>query len=134
MPPTVISKTVQINAPVEKVWAALTSAKSIASWMEGDGVKISLKEGGAYAFFSGETTGKITEVSKPNTLEYTWRQHSWPKDWADSVVRWELNPKGKSTYLRLVHSKLPNQEERDSHAEGWDTYWLTPMKAWLEKK
>lgn len=132
--PTTIRKTVQIKAPVEKVWAALTDAAAIGAWMGKAGLKLTLRKGGHYAFFGGDTIGVFTEIRRPNTLEYTWRQHSWQKDWSDSVVRWELNPKGKSTYLRLVHSQLPNTEERDSHDEGWDSYWLGPMKAWLEKK
>ena len=132
--PTTIRETVQIKAPVEKVWAALTDPEVIGKWMGSEGLKVVLRKGGRYAFFGGETTGKFMEICNPNTLEYTWRQHSWEKGWVDSVVRWELNPKGKSTYLRLVHSLLPNKEERDSHEEGWDTYWLKPMKAWLEKK
>ena len=59
---------------------------------------------------------------------------SWKKEWADSVVRWELKAKGDSTGVRLTHSKFPNKEERDGHDEGWDMYWLGPMKAWLEGK
>ncbi len=131
---TAIRKTVQIKAPVEKVWAALTDPKAIGAWMGSEGLKVTLRKGGHFAFFGGDTTGKFTEINRPNTLEYTWRQHTWEKDWADSIVRWELNPKGRSTYVRLVHSQFPNQTERDGHDEGWDTYWLTPMKAWLEKK
>jgi hypothetical protein len=34
--------------------------------------------------------------------------------------------------VRLTHDKFPNTEERDSHDEGWDVYWLKPMKEWLE--
>ena len=132
--PTAIRKTILIKAPVEKVWAALTDAKAIGSWMGGEGIKVTLRMGGTFTLFGGDTTGKFMEIRRPNTLEYSWRQHTWQKAWADSIVRWELNPKGKSTYLRLVHSQFPNTEERDSHEEGWDTYWLKPMKAWLEKK
>ena len=131
--PHTIKKTIHIAAPIEQVWAALTDPKAISAWMGGP-VKVTLRTGGKYAFFNGETTGKFVEIRKPNTLEYTWRQASWEKDWKDSAVRWELNAKGRSTYLRLVHGGFPNKEERDSHAEGWDTYWLKPMKAWLDSK
>jgi uncharacterized protein YndB with AHSA1/START domain len=132
--PTNIRKTIFIKANIENIWAALTEPKAIEAWMGGEKIKVTLRKGGNFALFGGETTGKFMEIRRPNTLEYTWRQHTWEKEWVDSVVRWELNPKGKGTYVRLVHSQLPNKEERDSHEEGWDAYWLTPMKAWLEKK
>jgi len=126
-----VAKKVTIAAPVQKVWTALTSPKAIEAWMGGP-VRVSLKVGGKYAFFGGETTGEFIRIEKPNTLEYTWRQAGWPAEWADSRVHWELNPTRKGTQVRLTHDKFPNTEERDSHDEGWDAYWLKPMKEWLE--
>ena len=130
---TAISKHVKIAAPVEKVWAALTDPKSIRGWMGEDStIEVDLQVGGGYRVFGGETTGDFTEIKKPNTLAYTWRQGEWPKEWADSVVRWELKAEGKATHVHLTHDQFPSQAERDSHDEGWDVYWLEPMKAWLE--
>lgn len=131
--PAQIKKHLTIAAPIQKVWAALTDAKSIGAWMGDDAVKSTLRKGGGYALFGGETTGKFTVIKKPTRLEYTWRQHEWKKEWADSVVRWELKAKGEGTEVRLTHSKFPNQKERDGHDEGWDVYWLKPMKKWLER-
>lgn len=128
-----VTKKLTIAAPVAKVWAALTRPKDIEAWMGGP-VKVSLKVGGRYALFGGETTGTFTQVEKPNTLEYTWRQADWPTEWADSHVRWELNPTKTSTQVRLTHDQFPNKAERDGHDEGWDVYWLEPMKKWLEGK
>jgi uncharacterized protein YndB with AHSA1/START domain len=128
-----VTKKITIAAPVEKVWTALTHTKAIASWMGGV-VKVSLKVGGEFAFFKGETTGAFTRIEKPNTLEYTWRQANWPAEWADSRVHWELNPIKSGTQVRLTHDKFPNEAESAGHDEGWDTHWLTPMKAWLEAK
>jgi hypothetical protein len=34
-----------------------------------------------------------------------------------------------SSQLRRL---IPNKEERDGHDEGWDIYFLKPMKEWLE--
>ena len=131
---TPIEKKLKISAPIEKVWAALTDAASIESWMGNDSVTaLELKVGGKYAVFGGSTIGAFTAIKAPNTLEYTWRQAEWPKAWKDSVVRWKLRRSGKSTLVHLVHSKFPNKVERAGHDEGWDMYWLGPMKEWLEK-
>jgi uncharacterized protein YndB with AHSA1/START domain len=127
-----IEKELVIAAPVEKVWAALTNPVAIGNWMEDDEVKVDLKVGGKYTIFGGETTGSFTVIEKPGVLEYTWRQREWKKSYPDTLVRWELEPEGKKTRLKLVHSQFPDQETRDDHDEGWDIYFLEPMKEWLE--
>lgn len=128
-----IEKKIQITASIKRVWAALTQPAALGGWMgDPDSIKVTLRVGGRYKFFGGETTGKITHLAKPASLEYTWRQSSWLKEWPDSVVRWELKSKGERTQVRLTHSNFPNKEERDGHDEGWDIYFLKPMKEWLE--
>ncbi|MBI3241889.1 MAG: SRPBCC domain-containing protein [Chloroflexi bacterium] len=130
--PKNIARKIEIAVPIEQVWAALTDPAVIGGWMGSKGLKVTLRRGGRYALFGGETTGKFTEIKKPARLEYTWRQSSWKKEWADSVVRWELKAKNGGTVIKLTHSQFPNKEERDGHDEGWDVYFLKPMKEWLE--
>jgi uncharacterized protein YndB with AHSA1/START domain len=127
-----IEKNVHIAAPIGRAWTALTDADAMSNWMEDDTVQIDLRVGGHYSVFGGETTGTFTQIEQPDILEYTWRQSGWPKSWPDSIVRWELHRDGQTTQVRLVHSKLPNAEERSSHDEGWNIYWLEPMTEWLE--
>jgi uncharacterized protein YndB with AHSA1/START domain len=129
-----IEKEMVIKAPVDKVWAALTDPGTIGAWMDDDSVKVSLKVGGKYALFGGVTTGKFTAVEMPSVLEYTWRQAEWEKSEPDTLVRWELEPDGKKTKLRLIHSLFADRQGRDDHDEGWDVYFLDPMKEWLESK
>jgi uncharacterized protein YndB with AHSA1/START domain len=128
-----VQKSLVIEAPLEAVWAALTDPQAIRGWMGGDStVEVDLREGGAYQVFGGETTGKFTRIDPPVALEYTWRQAGWAADWPDSVVRWRLDRSGAGTLVHLTHADFPNAQERDGHDEGWDLYWLEPMKDWLE--
>ena len=127
-----IEKTLVINAGIDRVWAALTDEEAIGSWMEDEGVKVNLKKGGKYTLFAGSTTGKFTGIARPKVLEYTWRMDDWDKDAPDTNVRWELEPSGKKTKVRLVHSGFIDRDMRDSHDDGWDVYFLEPMKSWLE--
>lgn len=128
-----IEKNVHIEAPVEAVWAALTEPAAIMGWMGEDSeVAVDLRVDGPYQFFYGATKGLFTEIAAPHTLAYTWRQDEWQSDWPDSVVRWELKPDGKGTRVHLTHDTFPNTSEREGHDEGWDLYWLNPMKDWLE--
>ncbi len=44
-----------------------------------------------------------------------------------------VEPVEVGTRVHLTHDRFPNVDERDSHDEGWDVYWLSPMKDWLEE-
>lgn len=127
-----IHKRLTIAAPIDWVWAALTDATTLSIWMQDNHVQIDLREGGTYQFFNGQTSGKFIHIAPTSLLEYTWRQKSWQSTWEDSLVRWELHASGTSTHIYLIHSRLPNTTERDSHDEGWDMYWIAPMQHWLE--
>ena len=128
-----IEKHIHIEAPVEAVWAALTEPADIMAWMGEDSeVAVDLKVGGHYQFFYGATTGTFAEIEAPRRLAYTWRQMEWQSHWPDSVVGWTLTPNGRGTEVHLTHENLPNASEQDGHDQGWDLYWLNPMKDWLE--
>ena len=129
---TDVEKKLQIKAPIEKVWAALTDPVRIGAWMDDDSVQVDLAIDGRYVFFGGETTGAFTRIDAPRHLEYTWRQAGWSKTWQDSLVKWTLRKSGNETLLSLVHTQFPNEQESIDHNEGWDEYWLQPMRAWLE--
>jgi uncharacterized protein YndB with AHSA1/START domain len=130
-----IEKKMEIAVPIERVWAALTDPATMRGWMGNDDrLEVDLRMGGRFRLFGGETSGAFTRIQKPNSLEYTWRQKDWHADWPDSLVRWELKPTGRGTQVHVTHSRFPDAKEQASHVEGWDTYWLNPMKTWLESQ
>ena len=98
-----IEKELEIRAPIEKVWDALTDAGSIDKWMHSGEVAVDLRPGGSYQFFGGDTSGVFTRVMRPHALEYTWRQAGWQADWPDSVVAWDLRP-GEEDTTRVPRS------------------------------
>src|SRR5512143_3321290 len=110
-----VKKKIKIKAPLEKVWLALSDVESIGAWMLDDKVRVDLRVTGKYVFFNGDTTGKFTLIQAPRHLAYTWRQASWKKSWADSLVTWTLRRAGDETVVSLEHSRFPNEEERKGH-------------------
>mgnify|MGYP001294546412 CR=1 FL=1 len=129
-----VHKRAFIAAPIERVWAALTVPAAIREWMFDDDIRVDLRPGGSYAFFDGETTGTFTRIEPPHRLSYSWRQSTWPREWGDSVVHWELEPDPEGTRIHLIHDGFPNPQERDAHDEGWDIYFLGPLQDWLEEQ
>jgi uncharacterized protein YndB with AHSA1/START domain len=127
-----IHKSELIAAPIDRVWAALTDAQTVGTWMKDTSVEIDLQISGEYKIFSGSIAGLFLQILPPTELAYTWKPVKSRRRWRDSVVEWKLAPEGDGTRVNLVHRDLPNQTERDSHDDGWDIFWLWPMKAWLE--
>jgi glutathione S-transferase len=128
-----IEKELEIRAPIERVWDALTDAGSIEAWMSSGEVAVDLRPGGSYRFFGGDTSGVFTRVTRPHALEYTWRQAGWEAEWPDSVVAWDLRPEdADATHVHLRHSAFPNEEEVQAHDARWDEYFLGPLRNWLE--
>jgi len=123
-----------ILAAPQAVWAALTEPQAIRAWMGADStVEIDLRLDGGYRLFGGETTGTILSFEPGKRLTYTWRQGEWPAEWEDSLVDWTLTPAEGGTHLHLVHDRLPNEQERQGHDEGWDLYFLGPLQETLEQ-
>ena len=137
--PVVIERT--FNAPVARVWQALTEVDQIREWY------FDLKEFKAEVGFEFEFTVehegntyhhlcRILEVTPQKRLAYTWRYKGEP---GDSVVTIELFPKGDITRLRLSHEGLETFPKtpayaRENFEQGWTSIIGTELKQFLENK
>ena len=106
------------NAPVARVWKALTDADQMRVWYFD--LKEFKPEVGFEFEFVVEHDGnsyhhlcKITEVIPQKKIAYTWRYKGEP---GDSLVTFELFAEGGKTRLRLTH-------------EGIETFPRTPAYA-----
>ena len=114
------------NAPVARVWPALTDADEMRQWY------FDLKEfkpevGFEFEFVvkhEGNTYHhlcKVTEVIPQQKIAYTWRYKGEP---GDSLVTFELLPDGDKTKLRLTHEGLETFPKTPAYARknfegGW---------------
>ena len=104
--PVVIERT--FNAPVARVWEALTTKEAIGKWSF---VMLEFKAEVGFEFqFTAEKDDvkyvhlcKIVEVVPNRKLAYTWRYAGHA---GDSLVTFELFPEGDQTRLKLTHSGL----------------------------
>ena len=123
---------VEVAAPPERVYAALTDPAQLAAWWGAEGVyrtfdwESDLRVGGkrnckAQNRKTGLTStvrGEYLEVDPPRVLAFTW-EPSWEKV-HPTVVRVELTRTATGTRLLLTHSGWREAvQARSSHEQGW---------------
>jgi uncharacterized protein YndB with AHSA1/START domain len=126
--PDRIERTVEIDRPPAKVWAALTTAEGLGAWF-GDEATIDLRPGGAarMTWTGGHTVDmRVERVEEPRVFGFTWNIDGLPDDDPRrTYVEFTLEPVGAGTRLTVVESgfgQLPEDASRkayDSHTQGW---------------
>ena len=105
--PIVIEKT--YNAPVEKVWKAITDKNEMKQWYF-DIPEFKAEPGFEFQFYGEGKTGekflhlcKITDVVKNKKLRHSWRYDGYE---GNSFVTFELFDEGGKTRLKLTHEGI----------------------------
>ena len=123
--PFVIERT--LNAPVQKVWEAITDRDKMKQWYF-DIADFKPELGCEFTFTGGtpEKTYlhlcKITKLEPGKVLQYSWRYDGYG---GNSFVTFELFPEGNMTKLKLTHEGLDtfpadNKDfARGNFIEGW---------------
>ncbi|MFS0635522.1 SRPBCC domain-containing protein [Mesobacillus foraminis] len=119
-----IKKTVLFQAPIQRVWEAVSSSEGIAAWfMPND---FEPKVGHEFHLQSpfGPSPCKVTEIDPPNRLSFTWDTDGW-------FVTFILKEQGDKTEFTLIHggwkqsdAVVPKAREdasviRDRMSHGW---------------
>ncbi len=118
-----IRQTSIFNAPIHKVWEAVSTSEGIAAWfMPNDfqpavGHSFHLNAGPPY----GMSPCRVTEIDPPHRLSFT-----WSKDW---TITFELKAVGDKTEFTLIHSgwdaakatefAQAHTDVRDKMGYGW---------------
>jgi uncharacterized protein YndB with AHSA1/START domain len=126
--PDRIERTVEVDAPPGKVWAALTTAEGLGAWF-GNEAAIDLRPGGSarLSWTTGERIDlRVERVEEPTVFGFTWHIHGLPEDDPRrTYVEFTLEPAGSGTRLRVVETgfaQLPEDASRKAHdasSEGW---------------
>lgn len=96
------------NAPVEKVWNAITDKNNLKKWFF-DIQEFKPEVGFEFQFIAGKgdvsylVLCKITEVITGRKFSYSWRYEGFR---GNSFVTFELFANGATTTLRLTHEGL----------------------------
>lgn len=117
-----IRQTLLLNAPISKVWDAVSTSEGIAAWFMPNnfqpilGYEFQLNAGPF-----GDSPCKVTELDPPNRLAFL-----WGKDW---TLTFELKDADGKTEFTLIHSGWdadkvtefgqPHDLVRGRMNEGW---------------
>jgi uncharacterized protein YndB with AHSA1/START domain len=138
--PLIVERT--YNAPIQKVWRAITDKDQMKEWY------FELEEFKAEKGFKFQFTGgdenvqylhecEVLFVDPPHKLSYSWR---YPEYNGYSVVTWELFEEGEQkTRLRLSHEGLDSFPKNNpnfaitSFTEGWNSILGDSLKNYVEE-
>lgn len=118
-----------IKSTPKKVWEALTSPGIIKKWGAGPAKMKPLKNF-EFSLWDGDIHGKNTEVVAEKVLKQDWMAGKWD---IYSKVEFKLKQEKDGTKITLVHNNIPDREFKDIE-EGWNLYYLGPLKKLLEDK
>jgi uncharacterized protein YndB with AHSA1/START domain len=117
--------TQRIAASPATVFSYLVDSNKFTSWM-GVGATLDPRPGGRYRIdVDGEhiAVGEYQEIVPPLRVLMTWGwEGSKTVPPGTSMVEITLTPDGPGTVLRLRHTGLLTDEERQSHLGGWSLY------------
>lgn len=137
--PFVIERT--LNAPIQKVWEAITDRDQMEKWYFNI-AEFKPDIGFEFTFNGGSEEKtyvhlcKITRVEPGRLLQYSWRYQDYP---GNSFVTFELFPEGNATRLKLTHEGLETFPQdtkdfaRESFTAGWTYLIGKSIKEFLEK-
>jgi activator of HSP90 ATPase len=123
-----INKVYKISSSVDQVWKALVDPETIDEWGGGPS-KMNSRVGSDFELWNGDIYGKNIEVIENSKLVQEWFGGDWAKP---SIVTFTLKKDIKGTVLELEQNNVPN-DEFDDIDQGWDEFYLGPMKEMLEK-
>ncbi|TAL46485.1 MAG: hypothetical protein EPN92_06135 [Chitinophagaceae bacterium] len=130
------------NAPVAKVWKAITDKEEMKQWYF-DLSEFKPVVGFEFQFYGQGHNGenylhqcKITDVIPEKKLRYSWRYEGYE---GNSFVTFELSEEGDKTKLRLTHEGLETFPKdnpdfaKESFAGGWTYLVGTSLPGFVEK-
>jgi uncharacterized protein YndB with AHSA1/START domain len=141
-----IRKSIEIDAPPDVVFRALTNETELVQWMPTE-AKMDLRVGGAIRFkfhwearnVDTEVKGTVKELIPGKKISYTWvavlrsdRNPSRMEDAPEALVTWSLEEiPGRRTRVTLVQKGFDERFRRDGES-GWE-HFLAQLKEHCKK-
>jgi uncharacterized protein YndB with AHSA1/START domain len=131
------------NAPIEKVWHALTNVEQMRQWYFPNLTEFEPEIGFETSFdvvHDGKVfphIWKVTEVVPGKKISYEWKFGNYP---GNSLVSFELFKDDDKTRIVLTHDKLETFQGdihpelgRHNFVQGWTHFIGTALKEFIEQ-
>ena len=131
----------KINAPIEKVWEALTNPAQMRQWYF-DVDKDNLQEGDTFTFYEPGEEKKflheclILEMVEPSKFRHTWAYPDYSH--GSTTVNWDLESDGEQTEVILTHEGIHHildggdAFKQENFVEGWTEILTKMLPAFLD--
>jgi len=96
-------------------------------------VTIAADTGAEFRAFDGVITGQILVVVAPTLIVQSWRSTVFHIDDQDSTVILSFTPEGREGRIDLVHLDVPEHDYMGV-TEGWEKYYWTPWRRYLQSR
>ena len=135
-----IRSATRIDAPIDRVWKAITTPAEIKRWFFGVDTESDWKVG-SQLVHTGEYQGKpyvdkgeILEIESPRRLVHThWSDISGKPDMPEhyQTVAWDLAERDDGTQLTITEQNLPSSDAARTSEAAWAAA-LKSLKEMLE--
>lgn len=132
---------IEINAPVAKVWKALTDPALVKQYFFGTEISSDWKKGSPI-HYTGIWEGKeyhdkgiITEIEEEKFIRYNyWSSFSGKQDIPENYdkISYELSVRDEKTLLTVVQEGFKSDEEKEKSEKNWQMV-FQGMKKLLEQ-
>ncbi len=132
----------QINAPISKVWDALTRPEIIKQYFFGTDTFTDWKVGSPIKF-TGEWEGKtyedkgtILDIEKNKMIKYSyWSSMSGIEDKPENyvIVTYELSGTDNNVSLTITQENIPDEKTKEHSKENWQKV-MNGLKDVVERK
>jgi uncharacterized protein YndB with AHSA1/START domain len=127
-----IEQTVEFPVPADRLFDAYLNPKEHAQITGGE-VAIGPEAGAEFKAFNGMISGRILKVVPKRMIVQAWRASHWKETELDSILVLIFEPVSTRGRIRLTHVNVPDHDHQGV-TEGWEKYYWTPWRAYLERE
>ncbi|MCW8133441.1 MAG: SRPBCC domain-containing protein [Planctomycetota bacterium] len=131
MPKTVILAA-SLPAEPERLYEMYLDPHEHAAWT-GHPVTIEARVGAPFRAFGGILSGKVLHLEPKRVIVQSWRSGNWAKDDVDATLVLTFVKEPQGARIELHHVNVPDGDFAGV-THGWEKFYWTPWRAYLEKK
>jgi activator of HSP90 ATPase len=121
-----IHQEIDFAASPDRIYQALTDAKSFADLSDAGAAAIVNEPGGAISLFGGYVTGRNIDLVPNQRVVQAWRSKTW-EEGVYSIARFEIEAQGSGTRLVFDHTGFP-EKDREHLEQGWHRMYWDPLR------